>query len=194
MKIKIFRNGLCCVLYFLLAVSCIQKSTKIEPYGHSGSLKEPKKFFPEEVTTMNGISFSKDGSTLYTSQPIDNQFDNGRNKAGIFVQKFRHGAWSKPEHLIFESGFDAYHPTLSVDNQTLYFNSRTLPGSPDKSIPHNIWSLHWNGSNWTDPHVVDSINSEYYDSYPSITNNNNIYFNSDRPGGKGGMDLSLIHI
>jgi len=41
--------------------------------------------------------------------------------------------------------------------------------------------------------MAQGINSSIYDSYPTLARNNNIYFNSDRVGGKGGMDIYVSY-
>ena len=71
----------------------------------------------------------------------------------------------------------------------MFFNSRSHPDSANQSIPHNIWKVHRTADGWTEPQMASTVNSAYYDSYPSIAKSHNLYFNSDRPGGEGGMDI-----
>lgn len=75
----------------------------------------------------------------------------------------------------------------------MFFNSRSHPDSANKYLPHNIWAIYKTQSGWSIPEMVKGINSLEYDSYPSIARNNNLYFNSDRDGGKGGMDFYVSH-
>ena len=60
-------------------------------------------------------------------------------------------------------------------------------------IPHNIWFSKKTASGWSLPKMLEGINSVSYDSYPSIAKNNNLYFNSDRMGGMGGMDIYVSY-
>ena len=178
------------LLYAILFLSCQGKhqgTSDLLPYVVQDALTSPAEFAGGTITTMNGICFSNDGRTLFTSGLLEDTLTNGRALAGIYQRQFLDSTWSEPELIDF--GMDAYHPVLSVDNSRLFFNSRSHPDSMDVSIPHNIWFSEKTESGWSTPQMVPVINSENYDSYPSVARNNNIYFNSDRKGGKGGMDF-----
>lgn len=180
----------------LLLISCkqdAQRSLTPHPYTLLYELEEPIIFAKDEITTRNGINFSKEGSTLYTSWQQPKKFDNGRFYSGIFESQYEAGKWTKPKGIQFGLDIDAYHPVLSMNNNTLFFNSRSHLDSANKSIPHNIWATHRTPSGWSIPEMVKGINSLSYDSYPSIARNNNLYFNSDREGGKGGMDFYVSY-
>ncbi|GJM35270.1 MAG: hypothetical protein DHS20C18_42710 [Saprospiraceae bacterium] len=130
---------------------------------------------------------------MYTSRPIEKTFENGKPYMGIFLSTYHDNKWSKPEMVQLGQDIDAYHPVLSIDNKTLYFNSRSHPDSTNLSIPHNIWCSQKTSQGWSAPKMVEGINSPTYDSYPTVAKSNNLYFNSDRPGGKGGMDIYISH-
>lgn len=180
----------------LLQLSCFQNSREKAvppPYFSQDRLQEPVIFGEGEITTSNGISFSKEGDVLYTSQQVEKQFDNGRFYTGIFESRYANGKWSKPKQVQLGLDIDAYHPVLSIDNERLYFNSRSHPDSANKLIPHNIWFTRSTQAGWGVPEMVEGVNSASYDSYPSVAKNNNLYFNSDRQGGKGGMDFYVSY-
>ena len=152
---------------------------------------EPIIFAQDQITTRNGINFSKEGTTLYTSGQLSRKFDNGRYYAGIFESQYKAGRWTDPEDIQLGLDIDAYHPVLSMDNKSLFFNSRSHPDSANRSIPHNIWATHKTPGGWSIPEMVVGVNSLAYDSYPSVARNNNLYFNSDRDGR--GMDFYVSH-
>lgn len=182
------------IIIILLLVYCgctNKKNNNRPPYYLSKELDVPIEFGKGEVTTSNGINFSNDGMSLYISKPIEETFINGKPLAGIFRSDFENGKWSSPELVQFGIKIDAYHPVLSLDNQLMFFNSRSHPDTFNLSIPHNIWYSKKTKSGWSLPEMINEINSLSYDSYPTIAKNNNLYFNSDRPGGKGGMDIFM---
>ncbi len=182
-------KGLARILLILLSAGCGSKE-QLPPYAQEQEIKKPTPL-TEAILTRNGIAFSKDGSTLLTSNQIDKTFDNDRHYASIFKSEYKNGAWSEPQELAFELNIDAYHPVLSTDNRFLLFNSRSHLDSGNASIKHNIWIAERKGSEWSTPAMVEGVNSDAYDSYPTIAKNNNLYFNSDRAGGLGGMDIYL---
>ncbi len=175
------------VLLFTI-ISCSSKKQGT-PYSLSYKLTEPIEFANGVITTSNGISFSNDGVVLYTSKPIQKAFNNGRAFSAIYKYTYKEGKWNGPEQVKFSMEIDAYHPVLSPNNSKLFFNSRSHPDSLDKYIPHNIWYVTKTSSGWSIPKMVKTINEKSYDSYPSIAKNGNLYFNSDRGGGKGSMDI-----
>ncbi len=189
MKQPFILNGKLLIGVLLVFASCSQSGEKSEqrlyPFALSEPTEKPMVFSEGTITTTNGIYFSRDGFTLFISNPIDKQFDSGKKFAGIFKSIYRNGKWTTPEPLELE--MDAYHPVLSYDNRWLYFNSRSHPDSVGNEIPHNIWRV--DPSDLSNPELVATVNSSGYESYPSLAKNNNLYFNSNRIGGKGGMDI-----
>ncbi len=179
-------------LLVIFCLACSQPETVSKPpYFVAESITAPAAFQPEIITTTNGISFSPDGTTLYISKNIEDTFSNGRTYAAIFNTQYLGNEWSKPEQVDFGFPFDAYHPVLTHDGKHLFFNSRSHPDSGNVSIPHDIWQVTKRGTDWVDLRIVPGINSTGYDSYPSVAKNGNLYFNSNRSGGQGGMDFYL---
>ncbi len=177
------------LIFSVLLEGCDQ--TETNPIYYQGQeIKEPTPFYPNAVQTVNGINFSRDGQQLFTSQQVEKQFDNGRNYASIVVSELNNE--KKWISTTLDFGIDAYHPVLSIDNESLFFNSRSHPDSGNSSIPHNIWVVQKANERWGQPYMLKQVNSPFYDSYPSTTRSKNLYFNSDRPGGKGGMDFYVV--
>ncbi len=183
------------IISLLLVASCGQRtnSPSLAPYEHVDELTEVTPFTADKLIAQNGIQFSQDGKTLYLSNSLDTTFSGGRyagrTYSGIFVSHHVEGQWTEPELLDFGWLIDAYHPVLSADNSELYFNSRSDPDSLGRSMMHNIWRSARTTDGWGAPSIAPTINSTGHDSYPSLAANGNIYFNSDRAGGQGGMDI-----
>jgi serine/threonine protein kinase/Tol biopolymer transport system component len=78
--------------------------------------------------------------------------------------------------------------SLSTDGLTLYFNS-DRPGGYGSD---DLWKSTrlTTEDNWGEPENLETINSKFIDSAPSISVDGlSLYFRSDRPGGLGGFDL-----
>ncbi|NJK97654.1 MAG: hypothetical protein HC905_24575 [Bacteroidales bacterium] len=78
--------------------------------------------------------------------------------------------------------------TLSADGREIYFtacNRRDGYGLCD------IYYSKWNGQQWSVPQNIGSpVNSKYKETQPSLSpDGRTLYFSSNRPGGKGGLDL-----
>lgn len=159
------------------------------PYAVHEEVTEPIVFAGGAITTTNGIAFSDEGNVLYISNPIEKTFDNGRSYSAIFRCRFESGEWAEPEPMGWKSDIDAYHPVLSADGERLFFNSRSHPERRNEYLPHNIWTSQKTPGGWSEPEMLEGVSSPGYDSYPSLTRGNDLYFNSDRAGGEGGMDL-----
>jgi OmpA-OmpF porin, OOP family len=94
------------------------------------------------------------------------------------------GRWSKPQNLgpmINTSGFEI-SPFLSNDGKTLYFSSNGHGGFGDADIfvAHRLYDT-WNV--WTRPqNLGKNVNSEGFDAYFTITDNQQAFFVSNREG------------
>ena len=162
-----------------------------KPAYHSDSPLTMPALFSENISTVNGISFSPEGDELYISLQLVDTFANGRKAAGIFRYQFKGNNWEGPQGIPIAGLTDAYHPVLSMDGNRLYFNSRSHPDSADAYLYHDLWFVQKSGDEWSEPILITNVNTEFYESYPSIAANGNLYFNSNRPGGKGGMDFYM---
>lgn len=80
--------------------------------------------------------------------------------------------------------------SFSPDMQSLYFAA----DYPDQGYGrYDIYKAIKNGSQWLAPkNLGANINTDYWDSAPSISpDGNTLYFSSNRPGGWGGIDLYI---
>ena len=89
-------------------------------------------------------------------------------------------------NLSFSKGSKDYSPF--VVNDEIYFASHRF--SNDSLGNPNIWHSRKTKEGWKEPQILDNnINTEYGEGYVSVANNGNIYFESNRPGGKGDWDI-----
>ena len=182
-------NWMCIVAFSVLCslfLGC-RSDHGLPPYASDEPIRAATQF--HDFSTSNGISFSPEGNDLYVSLATQDTFSNGRQATGIFQYSFDDGLWSHPQRVNLGEFLDAYHPALSIDGNKLFFNSRYHPDSSDTYLPHDLWYSQKQETGWSAPKAIDIANTTYYESYPSVAANGNLYFNSNRPGGKGGMDI-----
>ena len=160
------------------------------------TLKDAKKFdkvvnspFHESTPT-----FTKDGNTMYFTR---NNYNNGvyrddingTNKLKIYkAVKGKNGKWSDIEELPFSSDdYTIAHPALSQDEKRLYFSSDMEGTFGDADLWYvNILD---DGTYSAPVNLGEQINTEGRESYPFISNENDLYFTSNGHLGLGGLDI-----
>ncbi len=118
----------------------------------------------------------------------------GFGSCDIFFSRFINGKWTEPRNAgepLNTRSWEA-QPSLSSDNQFLYFSSNR-PGGKGKK---DIWRIEFFGfsesgnSKWGKPENLEAINTVGDEISPFIhANNRNFYFASDTHIGMGGLDL-----
>ena len=142
------------------------KFRKIEITGpiRSGHTRDEYITTPQVLVVHNYVSKRKGDNSWSTPQPI--HFDGGDRVGGSMGitedgnTMYLAGGWSKPSKTTFGKG-DIYVSTRKSNN------------------------------NWTKPQNLGAtINTKYLEDNPHITSDGTVlYFDSDRPGGKGKWDI-----
>ena len=136
---------------------------------------------------------TKDGQTMYFTRNnmINNtrKYDADKNtRLKIYRAHLKNGQWSDVEELPFNGdSFSTAHPVLSKNEKLMYFAS-DRPGGYGKS---DIWrvSIHDNGTFGGPENLGPAINTEARETFPFITDNDELYFSSDGRVGLGGLDI-----
>lgn len=130
-------------------------------------------------------SLTKDGATMYFTRC---KFDKkGSNGAAIYTATRSKDSWSDatPLSLISDS-LIAAHPSISSDEQTLYFVSDMEGGYGGK----DIWKVEKLSEGWGKPeNLGPAINTPGDELFPFIRENGELYFSSDYHIGMGGLDI-----
>ena len=137
--------------------------------------------------------FTKDGQTMYFTR--NNFLDGKKGKDGkditlikIYKASFENNEWTKITELPFDSDqYSTAHPALSPDEKTLYFVS-DMPGTMGQSDLFKV-KINEDGSFGTPENLGNGINTEGKESFPLVTDENELYFASDGHPGLGGMDV-----
>ncbi len=139
--------------------------------------------FPCEATT-----FSSDYKTMYFTK-----ISKKATKEKIFRAIYKTNAkgesgWFSDENpLDFCTGNYIYtHPALSADGNMLIFAS-DMEGS---SGGLDLFIVRKNGEKWSKPeNMGKSINTNQFECFPYLDQDNNLYFSSDGLQGFGGYDI-----
>ena len=103
------------------------------------------------------------------------------------------GKWIDIIEVPFNSNnYSVAHPALSPDEKTLYFASN-MPGTKGQS---DIFKVEITGDNTysTPLNLTGSLNTEGRETFPHITQDNELYFASDGQLGLGGLDIFVTKL
>ena len=137
-------------------------------------------------------TFTKNGSRVIFTR---NNFNEGQyrkssdgvNKLKLYTATQTNGFWGKAEELPFNSDeFSTGHPSLSKDDQLLYFSS-DRPGGFGGT---DIYVSKWANGKWSEPvNLGKDVNSKGNELFPFSDEKGNLYFSSDGRPGLGDLDI-----
>ncbi len=142
--------------------------------------------------------FTKDGNTIYfTRNNVVNgkrrRDSKGTTRLKIFKASYVDGDWTNIEELPFNNDeYSVAHPALSPDETKLYFAS-DMPGSYGMSDIFVV-DIRPDGSYSQPRNLGPEINTESRESFPYVSEYNNLYFASDGHLGLGGFDIFVTEI
>ena len=162
---------------------------------------------PMEVEDINTIwhdgpaCVSSDGNTIYFSRDsrVIDDYEDIKNIKTKFSQMYLFKAtkvnnkWTEAKQLPFNNKlYSISNPSIRSDGKTLYFNSN-MPGGLGGN---DIWKVDVaEGDVYGTPvNLGSKINTEGNEQFPSITDDNVLYFSSDSRQGLGGLDVYVINL
>ncbi|NBL63902.1 OmpA family protein [Flavobacterium sp. NST-5] len=159
-----------------------------------GNLENPERLMQSIDTKFNEATpvFTRDGKTMYFTR---NNYNNGKRgkdsdrTTGLKIYKSTfNGKWENVTELPFNSDeYNVAHPALSPDEKTLYFASN-MPGTKGESDLYKV-KINADGSFGTPENLGVEINTEGRETFPFVTEENELYFASDGHPGLGGLDI-----
>jgi OOP family OmpA-OmpF porin len=137
---------------------------------------------------------------VYTVQSAEDTTVGAYKK--FYTAKKENGKWAfSGEYTgndLNKEGFNNTNAAFSVDGKRLYF-TRCKANWNNKMICAIYVSTKQDDGNWNEPTPLDKIinNPKFTSTQPttsveSVKQNEVIYFTSDRPGGRGGLDIWYI--
>lgn len=142
--------------------------------------------------------FTKDGKTMYFTRSnyykgkkgVD---DKGTTKLKIFRAEYKKGKWKNIFELPFNNDqYNVAHPALSADEKTLYFSS-DMPGTIGSSDLFKV-AINDDGTYGKPINLGKGFNTEGRETFPFMTENNELFFASDGHLGLGGLDIFVAII
>jgi outer membrane protein OmpA-like peptidoglycan-associated protein len=141
--------------------------------------------------------FTKDGETVYFTR--NNYLEKkGKDKDGTILLKIYRatlikGSWENIIELPFNSdNYSVAHPALSPDEKYLYFAS-DMSGTLGQSDIFKV-AINFDGSFGSPENLGDVINTEGRETFPFVTDENELYFASDGHPGLGGLDVFVYKV
>lgn len=161
----------------------------------TGRLGQPERFSRKINSKFHESTpvFTKDGKTMYFTR--NNYLDGKRGKDAeritllkIYKATAENGVWNNVVELPFNSdNYSVAHPALSPDDTQLYFASN-MPGSLGQSDIFKV-AIHSDGTYSTPVNLGVAVNTEGRETFPFITDDNELFFASDGRPGLGGLDI-----
>ncbi|MDQ6472708.1 OmpA family protein [Flavobacterium sp. LHD-80] len=165
-----------------------------------GSVGKPKLFRKNQKSRFNESTpvFTKDGRTMYFTR---NNFTDGKRGSNdkqvtllkLYKSELVNDVWEEAKELPFNSDqYSTAHPTLSIDEKTLYFAS-DMPGTLGQSDLFKV-AINADGTFGQPQNLGPVINTEGRETFPFISGENELYFASDGRPGLGGLDIFVTKI
>ncbi len=138
------------------------------------------------------VAFDSRGSVMYfTRCQVIRRAHMG---CSIWTSRKAGVSWMAPEPVVItsDSSISVGHPTLSTDDEILYF-SGNLDGAKNGSKDLWMTSYDRRTRSWKEPtNLGDLVNTDGDELYPYIHDDGNLYFSSNGHGGMGGLDIFKV--
>ena len=159
-----------------------------------GNLEKPERFSKSINSKFHESTpvYTRDGQTMYFTRNNYTDGKEGKNSEKIILLKLYKaslvdGKWTNEVELPFNSNeYSVAHPALSPDDKTLYFAS-DMPGTLGAS---DLYKVSIDGDSFGEPENLGPVfNTEARETYPFMSDENELYFASDGQLGLGGLDI-----
>jgi hypothetical protein len=154
---------------------------------------QPDEIKGERTNMFNSgpLCFSADGKTIFFTSEVETGHSaskrNFKNHSGIFYATVSGSTVGTITPFQYNSTqYDIGQPSISKDGKYLFFSSN-MPGGQGGN---DIYYCELINNTWDKPkNLGNKINTSGNENYPFIHPSGRLYFSSDKPGGKGKMDV-----
>lgn len=152
----------------------------------------------EDITHITSACLSPDGNTLYVTTNYTNRKNRPKEdfkETNFHIEsaEYIEGiGWTNFKALPFcKPRYSYAHPSISKDGKTMYFTSNIKGGKETTKGPSDIFKIEIQGNNdFGKPlNLGSKVNSYNAEMFPFISDDNVLYFASNRPNGIGGYDI-----
>jgi hypothetical protein len=178
------------ILFVVIITACNQQQKTGFPVirgqylGQTPPGNKPVVFAPGIVSTglyTRDIAMTEDGKEIYFCI-------SDAAITGIFVTKLVNNKWTEPAIAPFSGkGFFDFEPHISPDGTKFFFLSNRPPlGKEVKPgwYYQKIWVMNRTETGWDEPRMIEQpVNSEDNEFYPSVTNEQVLYFTRSAKNG-----------
>ena len=180
-------------MLFFIVTNCTRQndfSALRGPYfGQKAPVEQAEVFMDGIISTIKNpemcAAFTMDGREFYYNATYKNHWT-------ILTTKIVNGKWTRPKPIQCTSDYTDRDFTLSPDGNRIFFGSnrpRKKGGQILKSLDIFVTERIPTGQ-WSEPKNIGyPINTDHGENYPSIAQNGNLYFFSNRKDGLGGCDI-----
>lgn len=137
--------------------------------------------------TEDKIIFTRNNKTVSNFLGTKNK---GVSRLKLYTAVKKGKEWKEIQALPFNSDdYSCGHPSLTVDDQLLYFVS-DMPGGYGGT---DIYLARFTNGEWSKPiNLGGAVNSQGNEMFPYVDDRGNLYFSTDGHPGLGGLDLFFI--
>lgn len=142
-----------------------------------------------QYSNVRDFCINQDGDeAFFTIQSINQEISQ------IVQVKKVNGTWKEPELLPFCDEYNYLEPFLLYDQTKLFFVSNRPTAADAKTAKQNfdIWYVKRKSKTdkWSEPfNLGENVNSDGDEFYPTLAENNNLYFTMESSNGLGKDDI-----
>lgn len=145
------------------------------PYQIDLPLTQAEKFAPGIISTkayeINTV-FNQSGDSV-----IFARCDDAFTHCVMMESRYKNKQWQAPVTLPFSGEYHEGDAFYSADYSSLFFISqRPLPGTQAATKSFNLWKVDKTAQGWSAPTYIKSLSSDAHELYPSLGEDNSLYF------------------